>query len=356
MNKVLILDKNNATLRSLLQALQHYSDIEVIVASEREYVSRGLKQLPIDLVITDIEGTETCCFEFIEAINKQFPALPVDVLSAPLCSDMKAKMEKLRIARHFPKPIKAEETAKSIHQQLTNGAGGQLKGLSLTSVLQLINAERKTCVLSVRSATDSGELSINEGEIVAARTATMQGKDAAYNIVSWENVRIEFLENQPNVKQEIFEPFMALLMEALRLKDENQLPTPEANEVYKANDADPQQQTAPVTLMEKQILSMLDNFPGVVEYSLYDRNFELRFSKSGQQHPPSNFHTGFLSDKLQKVANMLEAGAFKYMTINEKNGLRHVFLNFHDFSINAGLRREQSIDHFLQQLNASFET
>jgi hypothetical protein len=169
-------------------------------------------------------------------------------------------------------------------------------------------------------------------------------------------VRIEFLENQSNVKQEIFEPFMALLMEALRLKDENQLPTPDTNELYKANDTGPKQHTAPVTLMEKQILSLLDHFPGVVEYSLYDRNFELRFSKSGQQQPLSNFHTEFLSDKLQKISTMLEAGAFKYMTINEKNGLRHVFLNLNDFSINAGLRREQSIDHFLQQLNASFGT
>ena len=355
MKKILILDKDNVTLRSLLQALQRYSDLEVIVANERKYVNRGLEQLAIDLVITDIEGTENCCFELIEEINQHFPVLPVDVLSASLSTDLEARLGTLRIARRFTKPLKAEETAESIHRQLTNGAAGQLKGLSLTSVLQLMNVERKNCVLSVHTSAQSGELFIQEGEIVAANTATMRGKDAAYNIISWENVRIEFLEKHLNVTREIFEPFMALLMEALRLKDEMQLPEPDAAAAHQVDHAAPHQQPAPVTLMEKQLLSQLDQFPGIVEYSLYDKNFNLRFSKSGRQHPSGNIQPGLLRDKLEKVATMLKAGRFKHMVMNEKNGLRHVFFTLEDFSVSVGLRREQSVNHFLQQLNTRFE-
>ncbi len=356
MKKILILDKDNTTLRALLLALQRYSDLEVIVAHERNDINRGLQQLAIDLVITDIEGTESCCFDLIESINQQFSELPVAVLSASLSSDLESRLGELRIARRFTKPLNAEETAKKIHQQLTNGAAGQLKGLSLTSVLQLMNVERKNCVLTVQTDRDRGELFIREGEIVAAKTATMSGKNAAYTIISWDEVRIDFLDKNFTVAEEISEPFMTLVMEALRLKDEMALPvrSPQLQEQWYEDDGI-QQQTGPITLLEKQIVSLLDPSPGIIEYNLYDKNHNLRLFKARHQQPVKNIQPDFLHDKTQEIAQLLNAGSFKHMVINEDNGLRHVFFTFKDVFITVGLRREQSVKKFLQQFKAKFE-
>lgn len=364
MKKVLILDKDNATLRSLLESLQRYSDLEVIVANEREYIQCGLQQLSIDLVLTDIEGTENCCFELIESINQHFPALAVDIISAPLPADLESRLGKLRVAKRFSKPLNAQEAAKSIHQQLTSGAVGQLKGLSLTSVLQLMNIERKNCVLTVHTVSNHGELYIQEGEIVAARTGAQRGKDAAYNIISWENVRIDFQDEPHGGGREIFEPFMALVMEALRLKDEMKLPAlPPEKEVKEhvlgtpvpGNGENGQQQSAPVTLIEKQILAFLDPFPGITQYSLYDKNNNLRFSRSRYAQPVITLQPELFHGTMEVVARILNAGSFKHMVINEKNGPRHVFFTFQGCTVLVGLRREQSVSHFLQQVKTNFE-
>ena len=354
MKKILILDKDNVTLRALLQALQRYSDLEVIVANERSDINRGLQQLAIDLVITDIDGTESCCFELIESINRYFPELPVDVLSAPLSPGLETRLAELRIARRFTKPLKAEEAAKRIHQQLTNGAVGQLKGLSLTSVLQLMHVEHKNCVLTVETDTEHGELFIREGEIVAAKTATLRGKDAAYTIIAWDSVRIGFQDKPFNVAQEIFESFMSLLMEALRLKDEMQLPLAKPQDTS-GDEGHSRLQSGAATLLEQQINSVLEPLPGVVEYCLYDQDSTLRLFKSRRQQPVKSLHPGHLLMKTADIARLLHAGNFQYMVTNEGNGVRHVFFTFKDVPITVGLRREQSVKKFLQQFKSKFD-
>jgi len=354
MKKILILDKDNVTLRALLQALQRYSDLEVIVANERSDINRGLQQLAIDLVITDIDGTESCCFELIESIHRYFPELPVDVLSAPLSPDLETRLAELRIARRFTKPLKADEAAKRIHQQLTNGAVGQLKGLSLTSVLQLMNVEHKNCVLTVETDTEHGELFIREGEIVAAKTATLRGKDAAYTIIAWDSVRIGFQDKPFNVAQEISESFMSLLMEALRLKDEMQLPLAKPQDTS-GDEGHSLVQSGATTLLEQQIDSVLEPLPGVVEYCLYDQDSNLRLFKSRRQQPVKNLHPGHLQTKTDDIARLLQAGNFQYMVTNEGHGVRHVFFTFEDVPITVGLRREQSVKKFLQQFKSKFD-
>nr|WP_320050295.1 DUF4388 domain-containing protein [uncultured Desulfuromonas sp.] len=354
MKKILILDKDNVTLRALLEALQRYSDLEVIVANERNEVNRGLQQLAIDLVITDIDGTESCCFELIESINHVFPDLPVDVLSTALSLELESRLSALRVARRFSKPLKAEEVAKKVHQQLTNGAVGQLKGLGLTSVLQLMNVERKNCVLTVETDTEQGELFIRDGEIIAAKTAAMSGKGAAYTIISWDGVRIDFQDKPFNVTQDISEPFMTLLMEALRLKDERQL-SPAASEGGPAGEGLSRTQVEAMTLLEKQIDSVLEPLPGIVEYCLYDQDSNLRFFKSRRQQPVKHIHPGHLHMKSTDIADLLNAGNFQYLVVNEGHGVRHVFFTFKNVPITVGLRREQSVKKFLQQFRSKFE-
>lgn len=352
MKKILILDKDDVTLRSLLQELQRYSDLEVIVANERQDINRALQQLAIDLVITDIEGTETCCFELIEVINQHFPDLPVDVLSSSLPAELESRLGALLIARRFTKPLKAKETAENIYRQLTNGAVGQLKGLSLTSVLQLMNMERKHCALTVHAPSGSGELFIHDGEIIAAKTATMTGTDAAYTIISWEKVRIDLHDKHFNVTQEIFEPFMQLIMEALRLKDEEKLPPVVASCPYNRTNV---KQTAPVSVVEKHIIALFEHLSGVVEYSLYDKNNNMRFSQSQHHQPVKNLHLEQLCKKVEEIPKVFKAGAFKHMVISEKNGLRQVFFPFQDFTITVGLRRDHAVDQFLHQFKTRID-
>jgi len=351
MKKILIIDKDDVTLRSLLQVLQRYSDLEVIVAKERTYISRALQQLQIDLVVSDIEGTEERCMDLIETLNQHYPTLPVDVLSVDLPPHLESRLGSLHVARRFKKPVDAKKTADTIYRQLTKGAAGQLKGISLTSVLQLMNIEQKRCALHIQSPLGSGDLFMHDGELISARTATLTGVDAAYRILSWEHVSIDLVDSYPEIKQDIFVPLMPLVMEALRLKDEQKLPgvVPppplESGENTKA---------APITLMEKQIIAVLDRFPGVVEYKLYNQQNLLRFSRSERRQASAEIPPVDLKEKIGQISVALKTGNLKHMVINEKNVTCLIF-PFKDLWLHVGLRRDQAANQFLQQFKTKIE-
>ncbi len=351
MKKILLLDKDDILVRELLHTLQHYSDMEVIVANERNYVNRALQQLAIDLVVTDIEGTEECCFELLEVINRHFPTLPIDVLTPELSAEFELRLGALRIARRFEKPIDVDKVAENIHSQVTNSATGQLKGLSLPSVLQLMNIEKKHCILTVTSAMYAGELYIRAGEIIAARAGTLRGLDAAYHILSWENVSIELLGCDPAVTQEIDEPFMSLIMEALRLKDEEQLPPV----VTEERGSDGNNEAPPVTAMEKRIISLLNHFPGVTEYSLFDRQDNLRFFFSKRKQERNALRPRRLREEAEQMAQVFNGGSLKYMLVNERSGLRQLFFPYDAYCVAVGLRRDQTVEQFMQQFATKME-
>lgn len=353
MKKILILDKDNTTLRNLIRSLQSYDDLDIIVAKERNQVNRALQQLSIDLAILDIEGTEQCCFDLVESLNQQFPTLPVNILSAALSVELESKLNTLDISRSFLKPVDVDEVAETIHSQLTNNATGQLQGLSLTSILQLMNMEKKHCTLTISTTTDSGELFIHNGEIVAAQTGGLTGKDAVYNILSWEKVVISLLNNHHDTTREIAEPFMALILEALRLKDENKLPAITLAENNDAEKIKPKAQ--PLSAVEKQIITLLDNSPDIIEYSIYDRQNNLRYFYSKRKQTRNRLRPQRMREKADKIGAALHAGAFKYALINEKNGPRHLFFPFHGYCITVGLQRYQNVNKFLNQLQMEFE-
>ncbi|MEA3466378.1 MAG: DUF4388 domain-containing protein [Thermodesulfobacteriota bacterium] len=348
MKKILILDKDDATLHELLTCLQEYGELEIIVTNERNHVNLALQQLSIDLAVIDIEDTEECCFDLIEALNQQFPKLPIDILFAPLTADMESRLATFNVARRFTKPIEAEATAKDIYNQLTNSATGKLQGLSMTSVLQLVNLEKKHCSLAIQSPSGSGELFIHNGEIIAAQTGALTGIDAAYNILSWDEVNIDLLENHFVIDHQISEPLMPLLIEALRLKDEQKLPAiPEAIATAKTT-------PKPLSMVEKKIIELFGNTPDVIEYSLYDRHNNLRFFYSQRTQTRNNLRPYQLRNKAEQISTILHAGDLSHIVVNEKNSLRHLFFPFNDHCITVGLRRYQNIEKFLHQFKMEF--
>ncbi len=98
---------------------------------------------------------------------------------------------------------------------------GQIKGISLTNFLQIVQLEKPTCSLLVTTKKHKGTLYIEEGEIIDADSNTeFNHLQAAFEILSWENPSIELKKNMNKTERFIKMPLMSLLMEAARYKDE----------------------------------------------------------------------------------------------------------------------------------------
>lgn len=110
--------------------------------------------------------------------------------------------------------------SKAAMDQMDLGVGGAIHGISLPSFLQMSEMEGSTFKLKVGSKGRTGYLHVNEGQLIGAETKNIHGKDAAYLIISWENVVIEIETLEPSLQDDIQQPLMHVLMESLKIKDE----------------------------------------------------------------------------------------------------------------------------------------
>lgn len=98
-----------------------------------------------------------------------------------------------------------------------------LFGLSVGSFLQVINMEQQTCLLEVyRSANQLGNFCIVEGLLYNAICGDREGEDAAMEMISWENVRLNIKQilSTSGIERKIEKNLMLLLMDGSRRRDE----------------------------------------------------------------------------------------------------------------------------------------
>lgn len=108
-----------------------------------------------------------------------------------------------------------------VFDQMDTGIGGQIHGISLPSFLQMSEMEKSSFTLRVTSRNRVGQLHLNEGNLLAAQLDDMAGRDAAYRIISWDDVSIDIEPLKASIEDEIRQPLMHVLMESLKIKDES---------------------------------------------------------------------------------------------------------------------------------------
>ncbi len=115
---------------------------------------------------------------------------------------------------------------KSISRSEIDGAGemagGKIHGISIPSFLQMSEMEGSTCTLAIQADNQIGYLNLLDGNLIGAQTGNLKDKEAAYQIISWDNAVIEIQPPGQAKKNSINQPLMHILMESLKIKDETE--------------------------------------------------------------------------------------------------------------------------------------
>jgi len=96
---------------------------------------------------------------------------------------------------------------------------GIINGISIASFLQMLEHEKHTCSVHVSSEDKSGVLYFDDGNLIDAVHNGLNGIEAAYSIVSWENSSIA-LDNTTDRQQQIDQPLGYILLNAAKQQDE----------------------------------------------------------------------------------------------------------------------------------------
>lgn len=230
MKNVLIVDDEDLFLVSLTEGLSAYSDeFAVLTASNGKQAIDILTTQPVDLVVSDLMMPVMDGFELLTQMVKHHIDVPVIIMTALGTPEIEENVTQFNALGYLEKPIDFQVLADKIHHGLTETASGHIQGITLFSFLQLLEMEKKTCTLNVKAEGSEGTLHLTAGEIINAVYEGGEGEEAAYKILSWDNPDIEIASAAKRVKRQIQTSLSNLLMEAVRLKDEDNRDNAEAD-------------------------------------------------------------------------------------------------------------------------------
>ncbi len=111
--------------------------------------------------------------------------------------------------------------AEFVHAEVVSVARGRLSGVSLPSVLQVLQMEQRSCRLRVRAGPRLGELFIRTGTLVHAIYQKRSPRESALEMLGWVDADVVFDRLPMATVTTINESMDFLLLESARMHDEN---------------------------------------------------------------------------------------------------------------------------------------
>ena len=218
MHTVLLVDDDAAIREMLMQGLAGVPELRVVSASHGGEAVAFMERESVDVVVTDLRMPVMDGFQLVTWISRHRPSLPTIVMTSDGSPEVEAAVEEMGSVDYLEKPIYLAVLVGAVKRALGQ-TRGFVAGLSLTGFLQLLAVERKTCTLTLSAEGQRGLMHFRRGELIDAELDEQEGEDAAMKIAQWEEARIELAEEVDRLRR-IETPLHAVLMEAMRLKDE----------------------------------------------------------------------------------------------------------------------------------------
>ena len=224
--KVLIVDDDQSWLSLIQKELgKHAETFTVRTTESGESALSIMRQEHIMLVISDLRMPGMDGFDLLSRILESYPDVPVIIVTAYDRPKTKDVVFRSGASGYLVKPFSIEDLVREINKILRKKAGGgNLHNVSLETFLQLVEMEQQTCTLQVinKAGNTGGVLFFRNGELFNARIGDRQGKAPAYEILSWSSVSVA-IENDCVFDEKLIEgDLQAILLDAMRSKDENE--------------------------------------------------------------------------------------------------------------------------------------
>lgn len=222
MKKVLIVDDEAFIIKLLTRILTNYvKDLTLFTAEDGEEAVSILSSESIDLVITDLQMPVMDGFELIAHIMQNFHSLPIIILTGyspeKLENRLKQSSSLTLVQKHN---LDFRAFSEQVTKALTPVTRGHIEGITLFSFLQLLNLDKKTCTLTIRAGGQKGFLYFSSGQLISAICEGIESIYSAYEILVWDNVKIEIDNICRKKKNVINAPLDEVLMDAFKIKDE----------------------------------------------------------------------------------------------------------------------------------------
>jgi CheY-like chemotaxis protein len=223
-NKVLIVDDEETLTWSMTKTLtKDKGKYELVIANTGTEALTVLKQDPIDVVVTDIKMPDINGLELLSMIRKQYPSTKVIIMTAYGSPEVHKEATRRGSYFYLEKPFEISDLRTIIIKALEEKRGGfvgQVVDLQLVDIIQMGCLGRFTMSLSVSKNNEEGLIYFKNGEIAHAEVGDLEGKDALFAMLEWDEGRFDSQMGISPPKETITDRWEHLLLEGTRRLDE----------------------------------------------------------------------------------------------------------------------------------------
>lgn len=171
---------------------------------------------PLDLAVLALSSLPASDQRVRAMASDGYLAKPFRFVDLDRSVEQTLQARKRRVAAHLvPEPVSDSPMGSGIH--------GTLDQLGLSSLLSMIEMERKSGILLLRRGNLSARIYCRDGRVMAARlygSTPMSGVEVVYKLLAWTDGHFNFTAMPVSVNDEIGLRTTHLLLEGARRNDE----------------------------------------------------------------------------------------------------------------------------------------
>jgi two-component system phosphate regulon response regulator PhoB len=232
--KVLVVDDNALVLDLLMKGLSPHCDARA--AADGADALLKIVDDPPDLVVCDYRMPGLDGRQLYEKLRGRQQTKQIPFIFLASRSDIEEKLRPMveGVEEFFPKPFfvkdlvrRTKKVVDRLHlEKMQNRAvrpgviQGRLEEMSILDLMQSLEMGQKSCRLTIRRGDETGELFFSSGQCTDAKLGASEGEAVVYQVVRWPDGEFEIDFNSAPTRSTISRTTTGLLMEALRLMDE----------------------------------------------------------------------------------------------------------------------------------------
>ncbi len=220
MKTIIIIENDDVEQESVTDLLRHApEDFNFLYAQGDQVAIVIAEQATPDLIIYDLSTMLSPQIQGLARLTKQLPYIPcLAILSED--GQLAEEVKGAGVCRSIARPLQAKELYNNCTNLIELATSGQVRGIPIHSLLQMLESDEKTCTLKIQNKRKSGMIFVEKGTVVGAEAGDQKDEDAMYSIITWEDASVEIRYYNGQRQQTINKPLISLIMEAFRLKDE----------------------------------------------------------------------------------------------------------------------------------------
>jgi DNA-binding response OmpR family regulator len=230
--RILVVD-DDPWIVSMVKTVLEQRGHQLWTAVDGEAALAKAQEVTPDVIISDILMPRLDGWALIKRLRSspRLAFVPVIFLTALGAKEDRIRGFRLGADDYLTKPFRFDELELRVKRVLeranharTTGLHGMLEQFGLSSILVILDMEKKSGILSVRHDNETGRLMVREGRVVAAGFDGKEAPrhaDAVYRLLGWSEGAFEFAAGEVRADDEVQCTTTQLLLEAARRIDES---------------------------------------------------------------------------------------------------------------------------------------